>query len=61
MKPKQYNKADARDYLEIDQMLFDHYDSRSLILYTLINGRRMYSEKVLDIFKSTVLARSKVA
>ncbi len=58
---KQYNKADAMDYLEIDLQLFNHYDSRSLILYTLVNGRRLYSQKVLDNFKSTVLTRSKVA
>ncbi len=59
--PEQYNKSDAIDYLDIDLQLFNHYDSRSLILYTLVNGRRLYSQKVLDNFKSTVLTRSKVA
>jgi len=52
---KLLNATEAVKYLQIPQEVFDRYDSKSLILYTLVKLERRYSTIVLDRFKREVL------
>jgi hypothetical protein len=50
-----FSKAEAINYLKTSQELFDYYDSKSLICYTLGGLERRYSIATLDKFKHEVL------
>lgn len=53
------NKADSIVYLGITDEQFNYYDEKSLIIYTLKNGQRLYSEDDLKRFKKEVLTQGK--
>jgi DNA-binding transcriptional MerR regulator len=53
------NKTDSIAYLGITEEQFNYYDAKSLIIYTLKNGQRLYSEDDLDRFKKEVLTQGK--
>lgn len=57
--PDYKNRQEAIAYLGIGPELFDFYDSKSYIIYSLIGFERMYSMVNLDRFKTEVLEKRK--